>query len=64
VRTDGAIDNLFFSPKPPTQPAPRESVVVVVVAAAAAAVVARVACKTPAAAAKDWSLQPSREIQY
>ncbi len=62
MRTDGAIHNLVFSPTPPTQPAPRESVVVVVVAAAA--VVARVACKTPAAAAKDWSLQPSREIQY
>ncbi len=61
MRTDGAIHNLVFSPTPPTQPAPRESVVVVVVAAA---VVARVACKTPAAAAKDWSLQPSREIQY
>lgn len=60
MRTDGAIHNLVFSPTPPTQPAPRESVVVVV----AAAVVARVACKTPAAAAKDWSLQPSREIQY
>ncbi len=63
MRTDGAIHNLFFSPKTPTQPAPLESVFFVV-AAAAAAVVARVACKTPAAAAKDWSLQPSREIQY